>query len=184
MPKSPSAIVCSRRSASQPTDVSSMSNDSATIPPTAPQHWPRSPAPGNAWPECGSPTRTCKPCSRCCACSGVCQENLINRDLREHLDPLLGRLPGTFSSGQGTYDLRRLRHHGLIERVPHSHRYRVTNEGHRQALFLSRTHHLLLIDGLAEFTEPMPTSPRSLRAASNAYDHAIDDLLNRAGLAA
>ena len=30
-----------------------------------------------------------------------------------------------------TYDLRRLRLHGLIERVPHSHRYRVTLLGAR-----------------------------------------------------
>src|SRR5690606_20109915 len=72
-----------------------------------------------------------------------------NHDLREHLEPLLGRQPGAISSGQGTYDLRRLRHHGFIERIPHSHRYRVTEQGHRQALFLSRTHHRLLSDGLA-----------------------------------
>ena len=82
-----------------------------------------------------------------------------NRDLREHLEPLLGRAPGTFSSGQGTYDLRRLRHHGLIERIPHSHRYRVTTEGHRRTLFLSRTHHHLLRDGLAQITAH-PISPQ------------------------
>lgn len=107
-----------------------------------------------------------------------------NRDLREHLEPLLGHEPGTITSGQGTYDLRRLRHHGLIERIPHSHRYRVTPAGHRQALFLSRTHHRLLQGGLAELTEPCPDQPRRLRAASHAYDSAIEDLLTRAGLAA
>jgi hypothetical protein len=107
-----------------------------------------------------------------------------NRDLRAHLEPLLGRPPGTITSGQGTYDLRRLRHHGFIERIPHSHRYRVTPDGHRQALFLTRTHHRLLRDGLAELTEPMPTLTRKIRAASNAYDLAVDDLLTRAGLAA
>jgi hypothetical protein len=26
-----------------------------------------------------------------------------------------------------TYDLRRLRLHGIIERIPHSHRYQLTN---------------------------------------------------------
>jgi hypothetical protein len=107
-----------------------------------------------------------------------------NRDLREHLEPLLGRDRGTITSGQATYDLRRLRHHGLIERIPHSHRYRVTPDGHRRALFLTRTHHRLLRDGLAELTEPMPTVTRRIRAASNAYDLAVDDLLTRAGLAA
>ncbi len=107
-----------------------------------------------------------------------------NKDLREHLEPLLGRRPGDVTSGQATYDLRRLKHHGFIERIPHSHRYRVTADGHRQALFLSRTHHRLLRDGLAELTEPTPNISRKIRAASNAYDRAVDDLLTRAGLAA
>jgi hypothetical protein len=107
-----------------------------------------------------------------------------NRDLRDHLEPLLGRPPGDITSGQGTYDLRRLRHHGFVERIPHSHRYRVTPDGHRRALFLTRTHDRLLRDGLAELTEPMPTVTRTIRAASHAYDRAIDDLLTRAGLAA
>jgi hypothetical protein len=107
-----------------------------------------------------------------------------NTDLRNHLAPLLGRHPGALTSGQATYDLRRLRHHGLIERIPHSHRYRVTSDGHRRALFLVRTHHRLLCDGLAELTEPTPAVPTKIRTASHAYDTAIDDLLKRAGLAA
>jgi hypothetical protein len=107
-----------------------------------------------------------------------------NKDLREHLEPLLGRRPGDLTTGQATYDLRRLKHHGFIEPIPHSHRYRVTPDGHRHALFLVRTHHRLLRDGLAELTEPTPTLPTKIRTASRAYDAAIDDLLNRAGLAA
>ena len=57
-------------------------------------------------------------------------------------------------------------------------------DGHRQALFLTRTHHRLLRVGLAELTEPVPDNPRKLRTASHAYDLDIDDLLTRAGLAA
>ncbi len=45
------------------------------------------------------------------------------------------RLPG-----QMTYDLRRLRLHGLIDRVPHTHRYQVTNDGLRNAMILTRVH--------------------------------------------
>jgi hypothetical protein len=41
-----------------------------------------------------------------------------NRDLRAHLAPLLGRDPSTMTSGQMSYDLRRLRLHGIIERIP------------------------------------------------------------------
>ena len=34
-----------------------------------------------------------------------------------------------------TYHLRRLRLRGLITRLPRTHRYEVTNKGHRAALF-------------------------------------------------
>src|SRR3954471_20218554 len=45
----------------------------------------------------------------------------LNRDLRELLSDLLGRHPGAITTGQMTYDLRRLRAHGLITRIPGSH---------------------------------------------------------------
>ncbi|MGH3717142.1 MAG: hypothetical protein ACRDT4_27320 [Micromonosporaceae bacterium] len=106
-----------------------------------------------------------------------------NRDLRDHLDPLLTRSPGTTRSGQTTYDLRRLRHHGFIEPIPHSHRYRVTPDGHRDALFLTRTHNRLLRHGLAELAPTTPTRSK-IHTASRAYDTAIDDLLTQARLAA
>ncbi len=106
-----------------------------------------------------------------------------NRDLRHHLEPLLGRDPATITSGQATYDLRRLRHHGFIQRIPHSHRYQVTTTGHRHALFLSRTHNRLLRDGLAHLTSPLTPNPPKIRAANQTYENAIDDLLTKAGLA-
>jgi len=60
-----------------------------------------------------------------------------NRDLRNCLAPLLGLDPEAMTSGQITYDLRRLRVHGLIQRIPHSFRYQVTTAGIRQARFLT-----------------------------------------------
>ena len=45
------------------------------------------------------------------------------------------------TGGQITYDLRRLRVHGLIERIPRTHRYQVTDTGLRHALFLTRLTH-------------------------------------------
>lgn len=80
-----------------------------------------------------------------------------------HLEPLLGQQSNAMTGGQATYDLRRLRYRGFIERVPHSHRYRVTNTGHHQALFLSRTHNRLLRDSLAD---PLTANPLKIRAAS------------------
>ena len=53
-------------------------------------------------------------------------QGFANKDIREHLTPLLGLAPSAMTPGRMTYDLRRLRLHGLITRVPHTHRYRVT----------------------------------------------------------
>ncbi len=107
-----------------------------------------------------------------------------NRDLRTSLAPLLGLEPGAMTCGQITYDLRRLRIHGLIERIPGTFRYQVTVTGIRQALFLTRLTQRLLIPGLAELTDPSPPAPSRLRAAARAYDAALDHFTRHAGLAA
>ncbi len=79
-----------------------------------------------------------------------------------------------------TYDLRRLRHHGLIERIPHTHRYHVTDTGLHQALFLTHAHNYLLRAGLAHITDPEPPQPAPLRTAARAYQRAIDNLARQA----
>ena len=63
-----------------------------------------------------------------------------NRDLRPLIAQFLGKTPEAITSGQMSYDLRRLRTHGLIKRIPHIHRYQVTSTGLRQAMFLTRLH--------------------------------------------
>jgi hypothetical protein len=108
----------------------------------------------------------------------------LNKDLRGLLGEYLGRPsrgPGSITPGQATYDLRRLREHGLIERIPHTHRYQVTPAGLRHAMFLTRVHDRILRAGLAELTGPDP-APR--RKAATIYQAAIDDLTQRAGIAA
>jgi hypothetical protein len=107
-----------------------------------------------------------------------------NADLRAHLAPLLGKDPGHMTSGQMTYDLRRLRLHGLIERVPHTFRYQVTETGLRTALFLTRAHNRLLRTGLAQITDPSPPLTTPLRHAAHACEAAISDLTRQAGIAA
>jgi Mn-dependent DtxR family transcriptional regulator len=88
------------------------------------------------------------------------------------------------TSGQITYDLRRLRMHGLIERIPHTFRYQVTEAGMRSAQFLTRIHDRVLRAGLAQLTDPDPPASAALRAADRAYQAAIDDIIRHAGLAA
>ena len=108
----------------------------------------------------------------------------LNKDLRGLLGEYLGRPPhgpGSITPGQATYDLRRLREHGLIERIPRTHRYQVTSTGLRHAMFLTRTHDRILRTGLAELSAP---APAALRQADRAYQAAIDNLTHQAGIAA
>jgi len=107
-----------------------------------------------------------------------------NAVLRRHLAPLIGKTPDLMTSGQITYDLRRLRLHGLIERIPGTFRYQVTDAGMRSAQFLTRLHGRVLHTGLAEITDPDPPGSTALRAADRAYQAAIDDIIRHAGLAA
>src|SRR5512133_1833780 len=67
-----------------------------------------------------------------------------NQEMRALLAQLLGHDPAHYPVGRMTYDLRRLRLHGLIQRIPKSHRYEVTPAGLRIALFFSRTYARLL----------------------------------------
>src|SRR6202521_4563987 len=66
------------------------------------------------------------------------QGTFAHSDLREHLPPLLGQKPSQLTPGRITYDLRLLRLHGLIERIPKSYRYRITANGLRTAIFYTR----------------------------------------------
>jgi hypothetical protein len=107
-----------------------------------------------------------------------------NTDLRNHLAPLLGTDTTTWPAGRATYDLRRLRLHGLIERIPHTHRYRVTDTGLHHAMFLTRVHNRLIRAGTAQLADDDPPAPSQLRAAARTYDTALDQLFQQAGLAA
>lgn len=73
-----------------------------------------------------------------------------NRDLRTHMASLLGLAPDDFSPGRMTYDLRRLRLHGLIERIPRTHRYRPTKPGAQVALFFTQAYNRFLRTGLSD----------------------------------
>lgn len=80
-----------------------------------------------------------------------------NHELRAHVAHLLGLDPATYKPGRMTYDLRRLRLHGLIARVPRSNRYQVTRLGVRVAAFYTKLYARLLRPALAED----PPSPRN-----------------------
>jgi hypothetical protein len=107
-----------------------------------------------------------------------------NRDLRAPLATLLGTTTEDITAGKMTYDLRRLRMHGLIERIPKTRRYQLTDTGLHHALLFTHAHDHLLRTGLAEIVDPDPPWPSGLRAASRAYQRAFDKLTGQAHLAA
>jgi hypothetical protein len=102
-----------------------------------------------------------------------------NQDLREHMAPLLGIRPQQFSPGRMTYDLRRLRLHGFIERIPKSHRYQLTDFGRRAALFLSRAYTRLVQPGLASALGSTLAYPEVTKAMAG-LDHAIQRIWENA----
>lgn len=55
-----------------------------------------------------------------------------------------GHLGQDYSTSKMSYDLRRLRLHGLIERLPHSNTYVLTDEGIRVAVFYTKLQNRLL----------------------------------------
>jgi hypothetical protein len=104
-----------------------------------------------------------------------------NADLRQYLAALRGR---PVSSGSMTYDLRRLRLHGLIRRLPSSHRYEVTYSGLRTALFLTRSHDRLLRPG-ATTLDPKAAHPHPMLASAfSRLEAQIDTWILREKLAA
>ncbi len=107
-----------------------------------------------------------------------------NRELRTLVAPLPGKTPADITAGKMTYDLRRLREHGLIARIPHTRRYQVTDTGLHDALLFTHAHDHLLRPGLAQLTDPSPPAPSRLRAAARAYQAAYHDLARQAHLAA
>ena len=108
---------------------------------------------------------------------------LTNRTLRELI---AGLIPG-YSSRQMTYDLRRLRRKGLIQRIPHTQRYQLTSEGRRLAVFFTKTYTRIVNPSLAELDPTLPPeiSRRTPLANSwRAFEHALDDRIKQAALAA
>ena len=108
---------------------------------------------------------------------------LTNRSLRELI---AGLIPG-YSPRQMTYDLRRLRRKGFIQRIPRTHRYQLTSEGRRLAVFFTKTYTRIVNPTLAELD---PTLPAEIAARApiaqpwRAYEHALDDTIKQAAIAA
>jgi hypothetical protein len=107
-----------------------------------------------------------------------------NAQLRRHFSELLGKPPDQITPGAMTYQLRRLRLHGLIQRIPKTHRYEVTDLGFRSGLFFSKVYSRILRPGVA-FTHPHVVATDSkLRRAFNAVNLEVQSWIENAKLSA
>ncbi len=109
-------------------------------------------------------------------------EGLATHQLRALLAPLLGLTPDQFTQGQMTYHLRRLRLHGLIQRIPQTHRYQVTDFGWRVAFFFTRLYASALRPGLAQIVPQAPPLNHRLSPRFDQLDLAINDWIAQANL--
>jgi hypothetical protein len=83
-----------------------------------------------------------------------------------------------------TYHLRRLRLHGIIERIPKTHRYRITNPGLPILWFCTRTYNRILRPGLASVLRQISAPNSSLRRSFDKLDQEVTAWIQHARLAA
>jgi hypothetical protein len=101
-----------------------------------------------------------------------------NRSLRAQV---AGLLDNPYSVNQMSYDLGRLRCHGLIRRLHRQHRYVLTDEGRRFAVFYTKLGNRVVAP---LFAADQPNAPMPLRRALATIDRATGDYLSEAGLMA
>jgi hypothetical protein len=109
---------------------------------------------------------------------------LTNRSLRAQMAVLF---QGDYGSAQATYDLRRLRLKGFIERIEGTNTYRVTRHGLRIATFFTQLDARVVVPALtdlAALARPRPSVPRTLATAWRAYEHELNLLLRTTRLVA
>jgi len=101
---------------------------------------------------------------------------LTNRTLRQHM---AARWSPDYTTNQATYDLRRMRLKGLIERVEGTNTYRVTPHGRTVATFLTALAGRVIIPALTDLDScrPTPPVPRPLTSAWRAYERELDALV-------
>jgi hypothetical protein len=111
----------------------------------------------------------------CCILPAV--TGFTNKSLRGLVAGLLGQ---DYSQNQMSYDLRRLRLHGLIQRLPRKNTYVLTSEGIRVAVFYTKLQNRLLRPLLEA---DKPPAKVEIRRALKTLESAVHDYIHSAGLA-
>jgi hypothetical protein len=113
----------------------------------------------------------------CCVINAV--TGFTNRSLR---GLVAGLLDVGYTASQMSYDLRRLRPHGLIEKIPGTNTYRTTPDGIRAAVFYTKLRGRLL--GPLLNAADQPPAPVELRRALSTIDRTITSYIIEARLGA
>lgn len=111
----------------------------------------------------------------CCVIHAV--TGFTNRSLR---GLVAGLLDADYSANQMGYDLRRLRLHGLIEKIPGTNTYTTTPEGIRAAVFYTKLRGRLL--GPLLDAGDQPPAPIELRRALTTIDKTLTTYITDARL--
>ena len=107
-----------------------------------------------------------------------------NRQLVERVGALL---QAPYSCRQATYDLRRLKRKGLIEKITQANRYRLTSLGRRVAVLFTKAYGRVLAPGLSALDPQLPSDliERSdLSRSWRCFDRALDAFIQQQMLAA
>ena len=88
----------------------------------------------------------------------VC-DPIRSRTLRPLVEHYLAR---PYTPGEMAYDLRRLCRKQILERLPHSHCYRLTPTGRQLALFTTKLYERALCPGLGQISDPRSATPLAI----------------------
>lgn len=111
----------------------------------------------------------------CCIVHAV--TGFTNKSLR---GLVAGLLDHDYSANQMSYDLRRLRLHGLITKIPGTNTYHLTPDGIRAAVFYTKVRGRIL--GPLLDTSDQPPAPIELRRALATIDRSVDTYILNARL--
>lgn len=106
-------------------------------------------------------------------------QGMRHRNLRPAVAQLLGLTPEQYTQGKMTYDLRRLRLHGLIERVTGTHRYQLTAIGVKVTQFYVRVYSRVLRPVLSVGSLQSESSRKPIQK----LDRALAELIQEVNLA-
>lgn len=111
-------------------------------------------------------------------------DGLRHKTLRPAVAQLLGLVPEQYRQGQMTYDLRRLRLHGIIERVSGTHRYGLTDLGTKVAQLYTRLYTRVMRPTLSVGNHNSVNINNGKKGVINKLDEVLGELIRQSRLLA